>query len=258
MEIILKSIGFLFVVFYFGLGVLLFVMQHNFIYFPSKAVPHGYDEIEFIVQGESIKSIRLNPGKPDAIMYFGGNAEAVALNAADFAKHFPAFTIYLINYRGYGGSSGAPYEAALYADALFIFDQLSGQHASIAIIGRSLGSGVATYLGAQRDVAKLVLVTPFDSIQAMAQKSYPLYPMSLLLTDKYLSSARAKNIKAQVLVVIAEHDQVVGRAHTKKLIEAFVDNPPTVVIINESDHNNLAGYPGYYQSIAEFLSFHHD
>ena len=127
------------------------------------------------------------------------------------------------------------------------------QYSTVSVIGRSLGSGIASYVAAQRNVLKLVLVTPFDSITNLAQQSYPLYPIPLLLKDKYNSAGRAHKIKADVLVLVAQRDQIVGRKHSNKLIAAFVKQVPKVNIINGSTHNNISEYAEYYQIINEFL-----
>ncbi len=252
MKKIMHIIGILFTC-YVGFGVLLFVIQRSFIYFPTEPVAHGYDEVVFENGGEHTKSILLNSGNRNAILYFGGNAEAVAHSASEFEYEFPFYSVYLINYRGYGGSSGKPEEKALYSDALYIFDQLSTLYDSVSVIGRSLGSGVASYIASERDVKKLVLVTPFDSIQSVAQKRFPLYPMSILLTDKFNSSGRASKINSEVLILAAENDQVIGGVHTENLIKSFTNSPPSVEIIEDSGHNDISHHSKYYRTIRDFL-----
>lgn len=239
---------------YVGFGVLLFAMQRSFIYFPIDAVPHGYDEVVFENGGEYIQSILLNSGNSNAILYFGGNAEAVAVSASEFETAFSSHSVYLVNYRGYGGSSGKPEEKALYSDALHIFDQLSSSYDSVSVVGRSLGSGVATYVASERVVKKLVLITPFDSIQRVAQKRFPLYPMSILLRDKFNSSERASKINSDVLIISADNDQVIGRVHTENLIEAFINSPPRVKIIEGFGHNDISRHRKYYRIISDFIN----
>ena len=163
---------------YLGIGSFLFIKQREFLYFPAPAISHKYSEITFKHDNEKIKVVSLNFEKPQAILYFGGNAESVEYNIDAFSHNFPNHNIYLTKYRGYGGSTGNATEEKLYADALYIFDQLQKNHDNISIIGRSLGSGVASYVASKRHIKKLALITPFDSVQNVAQKSFPLYPMS--------------------------------------------------------------------------------
>ncbi len=167
-----------------------------------------------------------------------------------------SYSVYLVNYRGYGTSEGAPSEAALLSDALAMYDSLVLTHESIFIIGRSLGSGVASYVASERPVKKLVLVTPFDSIQSMAQKQFPFYPMSILLKDKFNSVERAGNIYSDTQILVAEDDKVVRRIHTDKLVESLVNRAPEVVLIQGAGHNDISQYSTYYQSISAFFNAH--
>ncbi|MBL4761080.1 MAG: alpha/beta hydrolase [Gammaproteobacteria bacterium] len=240
--------------FYLVFGILLVVMQRSFIYFPSEPIRHGYEERVFENEGESLKVITLNKGADNAILYFGGNAEAVALNAADFEQHFPNASIYLVNYRGYGGSSGKPTEAALCSDALHVYDQIIADHKRVVVIGRSLGSGVASYLAYERPIEKLVLVTPFDSIESVAQKNYPVYPVPLLIIDSFKSVDLVSDIRAEVLIMIAGRDAVVERWHTDNLLAAFTKRPPKVEVIKNAGHNNISAFERYYPALKAFLA----
>ena len=157
---------------YAGLCVFLYASQRSAMYYPTPEV-HIPDvvDIRFESDGETLKIWLLaNAGGPNAIIYFGGNAEDVAANIPDFRNIFPGHAVYLVNYRGYGGSTGSPSEAGLYKDALIIFDEIRSEYTRISVIGRSLGSAVASYLASVRDIDKLVLVTPFDSIENVAKK----------------------------------------------------------------------------------------
>jgi pimeloyl-ACP methyl ester carboxylesterase len=238
---------------YISLGTLLFNYQRKLVYFPTPVVKHNYAELIFNNEGESISVIVLNRGNKKAILYFGGNAESVFMNAADFSQLFSSHTVYLINYRGYGGSSGQPEEKANYSDAQAIYQKIKHQYSDISVIGRSLGSGVATYLASKNEINKLVLITPFDSIQSVAQEMLFIYPISLLLTDKYDSLSRVKDIKAKTLVIIAENDQIIKRKHTNRLIKAFPDEQIVVEILRNTDHNNFPQNNRYYEVLKQFL-----
>ncbi len=239
---------------YLLVGLFLFIKQQDFVYLPQPKVDHPYPIEIFRHQQVSLDVIVLNPGRENAILYFGGNAESVVFNAPDYLRHFPSFSVYLVNYRGYGGSSGSPAEQALYADALFIFDQLKQRHHHISVVGRSLGSGIATFLASKREIHNLVLVSPYDSIKNVAQGHYPIYPMGLLLKDKYESLHRVKAIKAPTLIVIAERDHVIPFSHSSRIIEAFPSSQVAVKIINGADHNNFLNLDEYMLTLKAFLS----
>ncbi|MCP4354153.1 MAG: alpha/beta hydrolase [Proteobacteria bacterium] len=169
-------------------------------------------------------------------------------------KSVPSYTLYLVNYRGYGRSSGTPSEHGIYEDALAIYDEIKRSHETISVIGRSLGTGVATYLAVERVLEKIVLVTPYDSIRNVAQKSFPIYPMSILLKDKYESDKRAKDIKIPVLIVIAGRDQVIPNERSLALVKAFDNKNLIVEEIQAADHNDISTYTKYDEIIKNFLS----
>ncbi|TET90858.1 MAG: alpha/beta hydrolase [Sulfurovum sp.] len=238
---------------YIAFGILFFINQRDFLYAPTDKIKHVFNEIIFHNDKESINVIVVNDKKEKAILYFGGNGDTVALSAFAFDRFFPEHTVYLVNYRGYGGSSGEPSEKGLYSDALTIFDQIKSKHSDISVFGRSLGSGVATYLASKRDIEKLVLITAYDSAQSMVQERFPLYPMSILLKDKYDSVARAKDIKAKTLVLIAEKDSVITMKHSQKLIDAFPASKVDVKIIEGVGHNTILRDDRYYHVLQTFL-----
>lgn len=241
---------------YMVFGGVLYSCQDYILYHPTPLIKnHGLIERDFQVDDDIIiKAFVVNPGYDNAVLYFGGNAESVRYNAPYFKATLPSQTVYLINYRGYSGSTGKPSEAALYSDALSIHDELKRQHGEIAVIGRSLGGGVATYLAAERVINKLVLVTPFDSIEYVAQRKFPFYPITLILTDKYDSLSRAERIKANVLILVAENDQIIEYWSSENLIAAFRDGQVDVHVVGNTDHNSISQHPEYYQRIGKFLS----
>jgi len=239
---------------YIGFGLLLYFAQHAFIYHPTPVVNiKGLSEQVIRNDGESIKIHVLNELQPHALIYFGGNAEAVAYNAPMFREKFLQHAIYFMNYRGYGGSTGTPGEQALYSDALALFDRVKARHERVAVIGRSLGSGVATYLASKRDVDKLILVTPFDSIENVAASHYPVYPMSIMLKEKYDSISRVPAIQAPTLILIALNDSIVDASHAHRLAAAFPDGQIKKYVLGGSGHNSISSTSQYYDLMRDFL-----
>jgi uncharacterized protein len=238
---------------YWAIGAFLYIKQREFIYMPTPAIAHPYDVRTFKHDGQILNTTVLNPGKPEAILYFGGNAENVDYNAESFSQLFPNHTVYLVKYRGYGGSSGTPTETGIYADALFIAKTLEKDHANLSVIGRSLGSAVATCVATELELRKLVLITPFDSIQSLAQSRFPMYPMGVLLKDKHDSVSRVDKVLALTLVMAAEHDEIVGMRHTKRLLRAF-QIPVLVEVIEHVGHNNMSHNPRFFSVLGEFMN----
>lgn len=238
---------------YIIVGVFLFLRQRKMIYYPTEEIRHGFSERIFENDGELIKVIVLFPNQDHAIIYFGGNAENVVYSSLDFQK-FSSNTVYLVNYRGYSGSTGSPTEKGLYSDALFIYDNIATNHTEVSVIGRSLGSGIATYLASQRKISKLILATPFDSLQSIAQSKFWIYPSSIILKDKYRSIDRVKNIDAKTLILIADNDQVIPYQNSVNLSEVFSEDQISVKIIKNRGHNDISTSVEYINAITFFMT----
>ncbi len=240
---------------YAGLCLYLYLVQRSLMYFPTPPARNVPAERLSIDSGNANVIVwRLHGEKRNAILYFGGNAEDVALNVPEFTAWFGQFSVYLVNYRGYGGSSGSPSESALYMDAEAVFDFASARHAGVAVIGRSLGSGVATHLASVRKVERLVLVSPAASFTALAQEFYPLFPTSLLLKDRYDSLSRAGRISAPVLLLIAQHDRIIPPEHSLKLANAFDQSLVRTRTIANTDHNSIGASQEYGPALSGFLN----
>ena len=248
------SVFLLILIVYAGFCGYLYLTQRSFIYFP---VPEARDvpaeDLRLRHGDETLQVWHLSPGRADAIIYFGGNAENVAMNIPDFSRLFPAYSVYLVNYRGYGASTGRPSEQALYDDALRVYDHVSESHERISIIGRSLGSGVATWLATNRPTERLVLVTAFDSIARVAQASFPIFPVSLLLQDRFDSAARADRIRSPTLIVIAARDEFIPRHSSEALAAAIDPRLVSVTVIDDASHNTISNFPDYEKALGEFL-----
>ncbi|MBS0192928.1 MAG: hypothetical protein JSR34_01625 [Proteobacteria bacterium] len=193
-----------------------------------------------------------DPQHADAVVYFGGNGEPVERDVAIFRAMLPDRAVYLVPYRGYGPNAGTPSEAGIEADALKVFDYAQARHTRVAVIGRSLGTGVATFVAARRKVERLVLVTPYDSILNIARERYGMFPVGWLLRDRYESWRNADAVRAPTLVLLAEDDQVIPRRRSDALI-AHLHPTPTVVVIEDAGHNNLSNNPRYADAIRSFL-----
>ncbi len=237
---------------YIACCVMLYLGQRSFLYFPTsvnKLIKQT--KVEFNNHGITLNGWVVNPNQERALIYYGGNAEAIELNIPFFQAELPNVTVYLIPYRGYAGNMGQPSEQAFYSDALHIFDKIGEEHASISLMGRSLGSGIANYVAANREIEKLILITPFDSIESIGKNTYWMFPISLMLIDKYKAIDYVDNIRSTPLILIAENDQVIKRRYSENLANAFTS--PQTVIIKGADHNDISFYSQFAESIVQFM-----
>lgn len=240
---------------YLGLGAWMYATQRSQIYFPVPETHRPDAQVRWIEsQGERLKIWVVPRAGSRALVYFGGNAEDVAGNIEVFSAAFPDRSLFLVNYRGYGGSSGQASETALFADALAIFDHVRREHSDIAVMGRSLGGGVAVLVASERPVEQLVLVTAFDSLVNVARDYLRWLPVGWLLRDRYESASRAPAVSAPVLVVIAGEDEIIPRARSEALVAAFAPGQGQVVVVPGVGHNTLDESPQYLGAVGRFLS----
>ena len=237
---------------YLGLCAALFVFQRSLIYMPQpRAMTTPQAPLRWRVDGaELVVSVRPRAGAK-ALVYFGGNAEDVSLNLETFGQWFPGHALYLLHYRGYGGSSGAPSEVANHGDAAALFRAVAAQHADVVIMGRSLGAGVAVRLASEQPTAqRLVLITPFHSLADIAAAAYPFVPVRWLLRDTYESGRVAPGIRMPTTIIAAEHDEVIPLANTAKLFARFANGVATMKVIPGAGHNTLDSQ-GVYRAVLQ-------
>lgn len=238
---------------YLAVTALLYQQQRSLMYFPRPLASTVPADVIFLVGGRKTPAWIANPGQPDAVLYFGGNGESVEAEVEFFRDMLPGRSVYLVPYRGYSGTAGLPTEAGLYADALVEYDQIRTKHGSVALVGRSLGTGIATYVASKRPVERVVLVTPYDSLQNVAQEKYPWMPIGLLLDDKYESWRRAPTLTMPVTLLVAAQDRLIPPAHA----EAFarqLPKPPTIVLVDGAGHNDISNRPEYRSALRSALS----
>lgn len=212
------------------------MLQRHLMYFPDpvRTPPDlfGLEDVEEITfqtpGGETIVSwwAKAEAGKP-TLLYFHGNAGTLATRAERVRKYQDkGYGIFMMTYRGFGGSTGKPSERANVRDAKQAYDVLikNGVAPSqIVLYGESLGSGVATQVAAVKDVAGVILDAPYTTMVDVAAVHYPYLPARLLMIDRYLTKNYIARIHAPLLIIHGEDDEVIpvemGRALFKLAIE---------------------------------------
>jgi dipeptidyl aminopeptidase/acylaminoacyl peptidase len=195
-------------------------------------------------------------GPHPAVIYFGGRSEEVSWVARDAGRMFPGMTVLAVNYRGYGESHGVPAEIHMIDDACMLFDWLAARpHVDpqrVAVVGRSLGSGVAVQVAKERPVHSVVLVTPYDSILAIAKRRFRAMPIEYMLRHRFESIKYAPSLKAPTYVLRAASDDVVPHSHTDQLVAKLArlcgDD-----IVPASDHLTIPYLEATQVRIAAFL-----
>jgi pimeloyl-ACP methyl ester carboxylesterase len=178
------------------------------------------------------------PGKP-VILYYKGNADSFSSEHARFEAFATAgYGLLAFDYRGFPDSPGTITQQHILDDALAAYDWLKPKGFPIAIWGRSLGSGPATYVASRRDPEALLLETPFLSAVQVAFDRYPYMPVHWLMLDQFPVSQWIRSVKAPVYIAHGTADRTIN-VHNARDLYALVPNKYGLWIVPGADHGDL-------------------
>ncbi len=253
---------------YLVIIALVYVFQKKLIFFPQK-LPRTADHL---TNDSTVESIKIHSGDADylqgwlckkttgdklkIIIYFGGNAEEVS-HLISQSHQIKNRSLLLINYPGYGNSDGNPGEKEFFDASLKIYDYVMSRNdidsSNIIVMGRSLGTAVATYLASKRKVSGVILISPFASMSSVAKEHHPFLPVGLLLKHKFDSKKYAKNIRSPLLCIYGTDDTIIPSAHSKELIKYWGGKTECYELAG-FDHNNLLENEKAWNYINDFLN----
>ncbi len=257
------TIIFMLIRIYIIICLAIFIFQSKLIFFPQKlnensptVKVHKDEEITIELDNVKLHGWLINPGSDKLLIYYGGNAEEVSLSIDDL-DDIENCTILALNYRGYGKSEGSPSQKALFSDAIEVFDEITVKlnipPERVILLGRSLGTGVAVYVAYRRNVSKLILTTPFDSVKNIAKKMLPIFPVGLLIRHPFDSVSIVDKIKAPCLMLLAENDELIPMKNSINLAN-HITSPLEIVTIKNAGHNDIQLYREYISSINDFIN----
>jgi len=206
----------------------------------------------FRLHGVHIPPAQRERGPRTLVLGFAGNAWNSAHAAAYLHQIYPAAHVVAFHYRGYAPSTGSPSAQALLEDAPLVFDAAVEQVGPerTLVVGFSIGSGVAASLARSRSFDGLVLVTPFDSLKAVASGHYPWLPVGALFREELNTIQALRNSKVPTAVIAAERDTLIPRRRT----DALRRGTPNLVYdrtIRGTGHNDLYHSPEFHQAMRE-------
>ena len=217
---------------YFSILIFLFLFQRNLLYHPTE---NNYDQDNLTVPIEKIKiktkdNIELlawlhkkDFKKYKTILFLHGNAGSLE-NRIHKINNFKNMDInfLIISWRGFSGNSGSPTEDGLYQDARSAVKWLKNKgldEKDIIIYGESLGTGVSVEIAQYNNFAGVILESPFTSMIDAAKDKYPIFPIKLLLKDRYENNKKIKNLISPILIMHGEKDKIVPFWMGKKLYD---------------------------------------
>lgn len=243
-----------------------YLAQEFFIFKPEKLAAdfkYKYDvpfkEVFFDVEpGVSINGLHFTVKNPlGLVLYFHGNTRSIK-GWAKYAKDFYRFKydVVLVDYRGFGKSTGKRTEKDMLNDMQFVYEQLSSKYTEqhMILYGRSLGSGFATKIASDNSPRYLILDAPYFSFKHVIKRFLPFLPMRLLLrfhlrTDKWI-----KLVKCHTYILHGTKDWLIPIINSQKL-QALNPGKITLIKIHGGGHNNLPSFNEYHNFIRDILKY---
>ncbi|WP_462321737.1 alpha/beta hydrolase [Halochromatium sp.] len=253
-------------------GLMLWWLQPRLIFFPFErlaATPTDwgldYEEVQLTAEdGVSLHGWLVAPPEPRrspprTLLFFHGNAGNISHRGESIAIFTDlGLEVLIIDYRGYGRSSGSPSQRGLYRDAAAAWHWLTQARAippeDIVIFGRSLGGAVAAWLAAQTSPAGLILESSFDRLQSLADTHYPLLSRLIPLRVEFPAVEQIASVRCPVLVLHSPDDEIVPARLGRRLYEAA--SAPKRFVELRGGHNEgfLRSQPQYQQALDSFLT----
>jgi uncharacterized protein len=247
---------------YAALLALVWWQQERLIFQPATlSAEHRFDvgadvhEAWVDVPGARLHALHLRNREPQGVVFFlhgnAGNLDSWFANA-DFYRRLN-FDLFMLDYRGYGKSSGRIHsQAQLEADVRAAWASVAPLYAGQrrVIMGRSLGSALAAGLAADVQPELTVLVSPYESMAALAAEHYRWVPQALLRYPLHTNLALAR-IKSSLLLLHGEQDTLIDPRHSARLQQLAPQAER--VLIRGAGHNDLQAFPAYLDAIAARL-----
>ncbi len=250
---------------YVMLMVVLFFMQRKFMYPAPSEHPRlastsltMMEEVEIKTANDETVIAWWHPPEESekVVMFFHGNGSSV-YDGRFIYQHLieQGFGVLGAEYPGYPFSSGSPSQKGLVSAAIgqyeFIAEQgISGE--DIYLYGTSLGAGISAQLASQREIGKIVMEAPFNSMMDMVRMRMPLFAIPPFIRDKYYSDKALKDVSVPMLWIHGTADPVIPMKQGQKLYDGY-QGPKRSLIINGGGHNNL-WISGGREAIVEFLN----
>lgn len=247
---------------YVAAGIALYFLQDFFLFHP-KALPPDHQfsfPVPFIEHNITFQQRNLSviqfpvTEQKGTIIFFHGNADNVE-RYQQYASFFTAlgYELWMIDYPGYGKTTGKRSEEVLYKDALHVYQMATAQTSadSLIIYGKSIGTGIAAQLASVMPCKKLILETPYYSLSSLAASYFPIYPASLLIRYLLPTVDYLKKVTAPVILLHGTSDEIIPYAQSKKIKEEY--GACTLITIQNAHHNNLMSFPAFKNAIRSLL-----
>lgn len=258
-----KKTVFYIVSFYIALGLMLFLLQRNIIYQPTKFESYNESNLKrlnvSVLKQDNLEWLYL-PAYQKAgrkvLIYFHGNGGA-AIDRIDKAELWRrgGVEVILAEYPGYGTNGGSPSEKEFYRSARVIIDRALADHpeAELYLYGESIGSGTAVQMATEYKEKALIIEVGFSSLTSVAQTHYFYLPVSLLLKDRFDNLSKINRINSDLYMFHGLNDEVVPFDEAKRLFAAY-KGQKQFYPSSDARHNNIYQHMNMKKIISHILS----
>ncbi len=249
---------------YVLLILVVYLVQDKFIFKPEKLQQgfiYKYDvpfrELFFdIEEGVRINGLHFFREKPEGlILYFHGNTRSIK-GWAKYAKDFYRYNydVLLVDYRGFGKSTGKRSETAMLSDMQFVYEELKKQYPEnhLIVYGRSMGSGFATRIAADNNPRYLILDAPYFSFSKVVERFLPILPVRLVLRYRLRTDKWIKDVRCPIYILHGTRDWLIPIRHSENL-QKINPRKTTLIRIHGGGHNNLPSFDEYHNFIRDIL-----
>ncbi|HEX5024104.1 MAG TPA: alpha/beta hydrolase [Agriterribacter sp.] len=244
----------------------LYFVQDKFIFKPEKLPADfkfiydaPFEELFFDIEpGVSINGLHFYVKRPlGLILYFHGNSRSIkgwAKCAKDFYRY--QYDVVLVDYRGFGKSTGRRSEAKMLADMQFVYSRLAEQYQEnhILVYGRSIGSGFAAKIASENKPRYLILDAPYYSFQKVVERFLPILPVKYVLRYHLRTDRWIRHVNCHTYIIHGTKDRLIPISHSEKL-ERLNPNKITLIRIIGGGHNNLPSFPEYHNFLRDILKY---
>lgn len=193
------------------------------------------------------------------ILYLHGNADNVSswyTACIEIQKRVPVNAL-IVDYRGYGKSTGSPTRQGVIVDAISMYKYLTDRgftSKDISIYGRSIGGAIGLELASKEKVKSIVLQSSFTSVKDIAKDIYPIFPQFIILNDLLNSAELIKKINIPILISHGTNDEIVPVKHSYKLYE-LANEPKKLILLEGARHNDVASFfnEEYFTALKELF-----
>ncbi|MEP1034248.1 alpha/beta fold hydrolase [Ekhidna sp.] len=243
---------------YLVVGLLIYLLQERLIFLPED-LPSDYtysfdasfdEHFITMADGTDLNALHFNqPQSKGLIIYFHGNAGNLA-RWGEVVYPFVelGYEVFIVDYRGYGKSGGNRSQKVLLSDADAVYkyaSQLESEEKTI-LFGRSLGSAFASYLAGKNNPSKLILETPFYSLQDVAKDMMPIYPAEYLLRYNFRNYLYLNTCEVPIYIFHGTDDEVVDYSSGKQLFNSLSGKDTEFFTIEGGHHNDLSNFTSYW------------